>query len=159
PSRCGTPDRSAAAALTVTAVRATSDGYLTVQPAGTPDPITSNVNYRPGRAVANTVIVAPSPDGAIDVRTSSQVDVIVDINGVFVETDDPVAAGRLVPVEPRRILDTRTGGPDDGATVQRGVTGYGAGDVHIDLRGVLPVDDAIAVAVTVTAAESEPGFL
>ena len=140
-------------------MRATGDGYLTVQPARTPDPITSNVNYRPGRAVANTVIVAPSPDGAIDVRTSSQVDVIVDINGVFVETDDPVAAGRLVPVAPRRILDSRTGAPGDWGTVQRGVTGYGAGDVHIDLSGVLPVDDAIAVAVTVTAAESEPGFL
>lgn len=158
-SRCGTPTRVAAVALTVTTVRATGDGFLTVQSAGTRERTTSNLNYRPARAVANTVIVAPSPEGAVDIRTTTAVDVLVDINGVFVETEQPVAAGRLVPVEPRRILDSRTGGAIGEGIVQRGVTGYGAGDVDIDLSEVLPDDGAIAVAVTVTAADSEPGFL
>lgn len=152
--RCGTPAEIAAAALSVTATRARADGHLSVQPAGTPAAETSNLNYRPGRTVANTVVVAPSDGGAVDVHASTDVDIVIDVNGVFVDTDQPVAAGRLVPVAPRRLVDTRT----DRDAASSGVTGHGAGDLRIDLDGIVP-DDAVAVAVTVTAANGAPGFL
>lgn len=152
--RCGAPGTIAAAALTVTAARGERDGYVSVVAAGSTDRSTSNLNFRPGRTVANTVIVAPSSDGTIDVRASAAVDIVVDVSGVFVDAAGSVAAGRLVPVAPVRIADSRNGA----SFVHQGVNRYGAGDLTVDVGGVVPAD-AIAVAVTVTAAQGRPGYL
>jgi hypothetical protein len=153
-SRCGTPSAIAAAALTVTATRARGDGYVSVLSAGSSDRSTSNLNFRPGRTVANSVVVAPAASGAVDVYTSAPVDIVIDVTGVFVDTEGPVAVGRLVPVTPRRIVDSRNGG----ASRHHGVDRYGSGDVTVDLAGHVPAD-AIAVAVSVTAAQGQPGHL
>ena len=152
--RCGADDDVAAAAVTVTATNATADGFLSVGPAGAELGATSNLNVRPGRSVANTVVVAVSADGAIDVRTSAAVEVIVDLDGLFVDTDGPVASGRLVAMSPRRVADTR----DPARYDTEGVERFGEGDLRIDLEGLVP-DDATGVAVQVTAVGGRPGYL
>lgn len=152
--RCGQADEAVAAALTVTAVNASGNGFLSVGPAGDELGDTSNLNVRPGRSVANTVVVALSSDGAVDVRASVDVDVIVDVSGLFVDTDGPVAAGRLVPVAPSRVADTRSPAEHDATGVER----FGSGELHIDLDGLVP-DDATGVAIQVTAVAGQPGHL
>lgn len=152
--RCGAPAEVAAATLTVTATRARGDGFVSVGAAGRANGDWSNLNVRAGRTIANTIVTAVSDDGAIDVLASTAVDIVVDLDGLFVEVDGPVAAGRLVAVHPRRVADTR----DPEQYPIHGVTALGAGALHIDLDGMVP-DDAIAVAVQITATQGRPGYL
>src|SRR6478752_2879275 len=69
--RCRAPGRGGAVAVTITATDATTGGYLSARAASTPVPDASNLNFRPGAAVANSAIVALSADGAIDLYSSS----------------------------------------------------------------------------------------
>lgn len=137
--RCGVPAGGGAVSLTITATDASTGGYLTVKAAGTPLPDTSNVNFRPGAAAANSAIVAISPTGAVDVFASSAAHVIVDVSGVFVPVTAPVAAGRFVPITPSRLLDTRLTGDRR------------SGDLTVPLPAGVPSDaTALAVSVTLT---------
>ncbi len=145
--RCGLPTGGRAVALTVTATDASTAGFVTLSPAGSPRPDTSNLNYRPSSAVANSAVVMLSSDGAIDIYTSSSVHVIVDVSGVFVDARGPVSSGRFVPSSPTRVVDTRSLGNRT------------AGDLVMPLpEGVAP--DATAVAISVTVADaSEPVYI
>ncbi len=136
-----------AVAVTITATDATSAGYLTAHAASTPVPDASNVNFRPGAAVANSAIVALSGDGAIELFASSQVQVIVDVTGVFVPVTANVAAGRFVPLAPSRLADTRL-------TADRR-----AGDLVVPIPAGVPADaTALAVSVTLTDTD-EPAYV
>ncbi|HEU0042107.1 MAG TPA: hypothetical protein VFQ15_07145, partial [Jiangellaceae bacterium] len=105
----------------------------------TPLPDSSNVNFRPGAAVANSAIVALSADGAIELFASSAVAVIVDVTGVFVPVSANVAAGRFTPLAPSRLADTRL-------TADRR-----SGDLVVPIpAGVPPDATALAVSVTLT---------
>jgi hypothetical protein len=64
----------------ITAVGADGPGFLTVWPCGA-FPSTSTVNFPAGSAVANGAQVALSSDGSICVFASTNVHVIVDVNG------------------------------------------------------------------------------
>ena len=145
--RCAVPAGGGAVAVTITATNATTGGYLTAHAASTPIPDASNVNFRPGAAVANSAIVALSGDGAIDVYSSSEVDVIVDVTGVFVPVAGNVAAGRFVSVPPSRLVDTRL------SADRRG------GDLVLPIPpGVPPDATALAVSVTLTDTE-QPSYV
>jgi hypothetical protein len=145
--RCGVPAGGSAVAVTITATDATTGGYLTAHAASTPVPDASNVNFRPGAAVANSAIVALSADGAIDLFASSAVQVIVDVTGVFVPVTGNVAAGRFVTVSPSRLVDTRLSGDRR------------SGDLVVPLpAGVPPDATALAVSVTLTDTE-QPSYV
>lgn len=105
----------------ITVVGPTSDGYLGVYPPGTPPLVPSAVvNYRTGKTVSNLAILRPDSSGRLTLSTfgvaAGTVDVFVDIfgwmststftNGTPDDTADERGA-RLVPVAPKRILDTR----------------------------------------------------
>lgn len=114
------PADATGAALTVTVVDATGAGYATVWPAGAGRPDASSVNYAPGEARANGLIVRLA-NGAIDVYTSSGAQVIVDVNGAF-RSASSATAGRFVAINPARVLDTRSGArPGPGATLDVGI--------------------------------------
>ena len=141
------PDDAIAAALTLTAVSPAGDGYITAYPAGTARPEASNLNFRAGEVRANGALTRLGDDGAIDIYTSAATDILVDVSGAFRPTADS-DSGRFVPVEPRRVVDTR------------GSTAPGV-DSSIDVtRDALGVPStATAVAVNLTAVDSvEPGF-
>jgi hypothetical protein len=76
-------------------------------PCGSP-PLSSNVNARPQRSTASSVLVGIGADGSICVVTHSGTSqIVVDVAGWF----GPGAGGLAYrPVTPVRLLDTRTNG-------------------------------------------------
>jgi uncharacterized protein (DUF1501 family) len=132
-----------AVAVNVTSVNATQSTNMQVFPSGGPVPESSSLNPQPGRATPNMAIVGVGPDGAIAVHNDfGTVDCLVDVMGYFC----PLPAGRLVPLVPDRLLDTRSG------------IGVGAGrlrggsviDLQVGGRGGVP-DGATAVVLNVGA--------
>src|SRR4029079_7706169 len=66
-------------ALNVTATNPTSDGFLTIWPAGGARPAASNVNFRPRQTVPNMVISAVGSGGQISIYNSGgTTNVVVD---------------------------------------------------------------------------------
>ena len=103
----GVPSGAVAAALTISVTGAKSPGFVTVWPAGEEMPLSANVTFDAGETISNALL-AKLGGGAVNVYTSAKADVIVDIAGAFLPSSGD-RAGRLVAVEPRRVLDTRTG--------------------------------------------------
>ena len=148
--RGGVPAHVAAVQLTLTVAGSTAAGYLTVFADGAHRPGTSNLNFSPGRAVANTVTVPVGADGKVAIYNGSPgaTGLIVDVTGYY-PAGAPTAAGALNLITSSRVLDTRPSPVAAGATIAAKVTG----------RGGVPVVVA-AVQVTVTVAgSSRPGYL
>lgn len=68
--------------LNVTTTNSWGEGYVTVYPCGDL-PLTSNVNYVPGRNVPNAVIAPVSPSGMICFYSPVATDLVVDVSGWF----------------------------------------------------------------------------
>lgn len=80
-------------------------GYLTVWPAGQPQPLVSTLTDLTGTIVANAAIVPAGTGGDIDAYASNDTDLVIDINGYFAA---PGPGGlSLYPTTPCRALDTR----------------------------------------------------
>ncbi len=76
------PGSATSVVLEVTATDTTAGSYLTAWPEGQPLPTASDLNWSPGRSVANLVVVGVGPTGAITVfNHSGSVDVVVDVEG------------------------------------------------------------------------------
>ncbi len=127
-----------AVAITVTAVEPSSATFITAWPAGTTRPETSTVNAGIGQTVANAAIVPLSAAGAIDLYSSAEVDLVVDVTGVFVAAAS-ARAGRFVPTAPARLFDSREVG-----SLQAGA------DVMVPRPEQVPAD-ALALAVNITS--------
>lgn len=145
--RCAVPDGARAAALNLTVTDVQEPGFVTVWPSDTPRIEVSNVNFEATHTIANSAVVQVSATGTIDVYVYGRAAVIVDVTAAFVDQPGSPAAGRYVPVDPRRVLDTRSSG-------QRGTFPLAVG------RPAGVSADATAVAVTVTAVDAVGwGFL
>lgn len=144
--RCGVPAGTNAVSLTLTVTETSGPGFVTAWPSGLPRPVASNVNYERGNTVANSAVVQLSGSGSVDVFVQTTAHLVVDVLGAFVPAS-AAGSGRLRPVDPVRLLDTRETG-------QRGTN-----DLHIPLpAGVDP--DAVALAITVTVVDAAwDGFL
>ena len=139
------PAGATAVALNVTAVNSDADGFVRVYPCNAPEPTTSNVNQVAGRTQTNAVIV-PFGDGTICFRSSTNVDVVVDLNG-WLATSSNVG---LQPLESQRLVDTRSG-------IGGGRLGPGSG---IEVAVVAPGSAATAVSLNITAVEpAAAGFV
>ncbi|MFE7183019.1 hypothetical protein [Streptomyces erythrochromogenes] len=94
-----------AVALNVTATAPRGAGHLTVFPTGQEAPNTSNVNFKAGQTIANSVIVPVGPDGRINVRNGAwdPADVIVDVVGYY----SPGSKASYIPTAPTRLHDSR----------------------------------------------------
>ncbi len=144
----GAGPTAAAVVVSLTATSAVRAGHLSVFPAGSAVPETSNLNLEPGGTRANLAVVALSA-GGIEVHTTAGGHVVVDVLGIVTgPTASPSAAGRFVGLDaPVRMLDTRTG--DDGVT-RLGHDGTVA--VRVGGRGGVPAQ-AAAAAVNVAVVE------
>ncbi len=110
-------ERITAIAVNVTVTRATSGGYVSItatEPTGTPT--TSALNFTKGRTVSNMAVAEVSHQdwgsGIVPVffvapRTSGSVQIIVDIIGMYAQSDGVDNGTRFHPLTPRRIIDTR----------------------------------------------------
>lgn len=123
-------DSAKALALTVSARNSMSAGYLVVYRCGDPMPPTSNVNFAAGAFRTAQAITKITDTGHICIYASSAADVIVSIQGNFVDG----AATLLHPITPIRPLDTRQTGR--------------ATDFSIDVPGIAV--KAASVTLTVT---------
>jgi hypothetical protein len=155
--RGGVPAGASAVLLNVTAVLPGGSGFVTVWPCGRPQPLASSVNFGPGDVIPNAVLAKVGEGGQVCFAASAETDLVVDING-FVPT-----GGSLVPVEPARVLETRS--PSAGSTIDGVSANLGrrpAGtvtEVVIAGRAGVPAD-ASSVMLNVTAVQPNgDGFL
>jgi sugar lactone lactonase YvrE len=134
---------ASAVAVNVTGVGASIAGYVTVYPCGAePQPPTSNLNYAPERIVANAAIVSVGAGGRICLKTLTDVDLVVDLQGWYTARTD------LRATKPVRLADTRIGLGIAHALTAGVVT-------RLQVAGVAGVPaDAGAVVVNVTAVDA-----
>jgi len=109
--RAGVPAGAGAVVLNVTVTDARSDGFATVFPPGGTVPNASNLNFRTGETVPNSVITRIGSDGTICVFASAGTHLIVDVAGYLTSTVGvPTAPGCPGPASlPRAGVDR----PDD----------------------------------------------
>ena len=102
---CNIPPSAAAYSLNVSVVPQGPLSYLTVWPAGQPQPLVSTLNSLDGRIKANAAIVLAGSNGEISVYAANTTNVILDVNGYFA----PVSGSTLAfyPLAPCRVADTR----------------------------------------------------
>lgn len=150
----GVPSNAAAVALNLTAVDATSGGYIASYADGGAAPNVSNLNYGTSAPVANYTIVPVGSNGYIDLKntavsSSSTVQLIADVSGYFTHnpSEQPF---EYKAIEPQRVIDTRNGtGVAEGKVAE-----YGSIAVNVDLGyengEYLFNGGAVSVHVTVT---------
>jgi hypothetical protein len=143
------PPTATAVAINLTATGATASGFLEAYPAGAQNPNASNVNYLASGSAANFAVVPLGASNAITITNggAGSVQVVADVEGYY-------DTGGLTfgPLNPVRIVDSRTSSGPIPAHGTRSVTVTGVGGVPAS--GV----KAVAVNVTVTAPQSQ-GFL
>lgn len=139
------PDEITAVIVNTTMVRARGIGFGTVWPTGSPRLATSTNNTEfSGHTIPNLVIAPLGLDNKISVYASTEVDVILDVLGVFVATDE-ATSGRFQSLGPERAYDSRLGDPEIPA----------GGTQVIDLKGVGVPADASGVVLNVTSVQSQ----
>lgn len=132
----GVPAGARAVVLNVTGVGPTRPTHLTVWPAGTAKPLSSNLNVPAGDVRANQVIAKVGQDGLISLyNNAGATDLVVDVVGWFGATGQ-----RFTPVAPARLWDSR-GGPGAvgslGPAGVREVVVVGAGNVPAEAKSVV----------------------
>ncbi|XVS66510.1 Ig-like domain-containing protein [Actinosynnema sp. CA-299493] len=142
--RPGMPAGATAVALNVTVTDAAGPGHVTAWSGAGTRPATSNLNVeRAGDTIANLVVVPLSASGEVGLHTTTTADLIADVAGYFV-TSSSATAGRLAPLTPARLADTRTGSrPAAGSTITVRAAGVGG----------VPPAGAVGVVLNVTATE------
>ena len=148
----GVPASGASAVVVnVTMTETAGPGFLTLWPDGGTRPTVSSVNATGAdQTVANLAVVTLSAAGRLQLFAHRSTHVVIDVAGYFTTTTAAVAAGRFVPLAPRRILDTREG---DGAPATRPASGSTT-VLTVAGRGGVPATGAAAVALTLTATEA-----
>jgi hypothetical protein len=138
-----------AVVLNVTVANPSQPSYLTVYPAGSARPVTSNLNFTAGQTVANRVIVKLGAGGAISIyNAGGNVNVIADVNGWFTDATNTSGGTDFSGISPSRLLDTRT--PSGGGALQGG---YDYMFQLLDSHGA-PLTGISAIVVNVTATNS-----
>lgn len=102
----GLPAGASSVWLNLAAVMPEVPGFLTAFPGGTGNPGTSSLNYFPGMARANAVPVVLGAGNQVAINTSTDVEVVADLTGVFAPTGDGMTA-----TPPTRVVDTRATTP------------------------------------------------
>lgn len=145
--RAGIPLDATAAVLNVTAVTPTRSTHVTVWPGGHSMPATSNLNVPMGDIRANLVTVELAADGRVSVANNDgSTHIVIDVVGWY--GVDGAPGSRFNPIDPERILDTRTG---------PGRTGkFGPGETrNLEVNGFVGVP-ARARAVVLNVAGVKP---
>jgi hypothetical protein len=106
--KLGIPAGASAVTVNVTAVDSGGAGYVQVIPTGGAalrSSSTLNVDAI-GQTIPNASFAPLNADGQLTVFTTFPTDILIDVSGYFTPSAQS-AAGRLVPLTPTRILDTR----------------------------------------------------
>ncbi len=136
------PEDASTVFLNVTATSTVNDGFITVFPCGSPQPVASTFNPIAGTITHNLVAAKVGAGGKVCIYTSTPTDLIADLTAYH-----PGDAA-YTPSQPERLLETRTnqpGGqkgytgakPAAGSVVTLKVTGTGVANLAADTKAVL----------------------
>lgn len=139
--------RAGAVVLNLTAVNPTAAGYITAWPTGSARPQTSNLNFTVGDVIPNLVVTKLGTDGKVSLyNPSGKTDLVADVAGWFPDSSS------FAPLQPSRLLDTRTSG-----TAVRAGTEL---DLTVTGRGGVPASGVGAVVLNLTVTDpSTAGFV
>ncbi len=158
-SVAGVPADATAVAVNITSVGAPVNGFIQAVPylrSTYGSSSTLNVSM-PGSVRANFAIVPVGVDGKISLYDVPGGHLVVDLLGYFSSASGPVAAGRMMPIVPERVLDTRTTTLVPPVWVAHKPVGQSVivpGAIGVPTTGVA----ALVLNVTATGAEGS-GFL
>ena len=144
--RAGVPAAGVSAvAINLAVTEPTSNGYLTVFPTGTTQPLASSINFEPSQTISNMVMAKLGADGTISVfNPAGATQVVIDVEGWFGATGTPYSS-----LSPTRILDTRYGSGGIASAVGPGATV----SVPVAGRGGVPATGVSAVAINLAVTE------
>jgi hypothetical protein len=146
-----------AVVLNVTAVDQTTNTFLTVFPAGSARPGTSNLNPAPGIVATNAVIAKVGTNGEISIYNDvGFVHVLVDVHGWF------PAGSAYASLLPSRVMDTRPGTSTTDGLAQGGGVIPAGGTVNLTVtgRGGVPATGVGSVVLNITpAGPTLPSFI
>jgi len=135
-----------AVVMNVTVTNGTTGSFLTAYPWGqVAIPVASNLNFGAGQTIPNLVTVKVGLDHKVAILNAlGSVDVIADVVGYYA----PTATKRFNPLDPTRVLDTRT---STGGSQHPVVAGA---PLDFDARagGVPATADSVLMNVTATGA-------
>ena len=119
-SNCGIPAGALAYSLNVTVVPTGPLGYLTIWPTGAAQPLVSTLNSLDGRIKANAALVPAGVGGSVSVFSTGATELVLDVNGYFVDAATSPQALVFFPLTPCRVADTRSAAGPLGAPVLAG---------------------------------------
>ena len=140
-----TPEGAVALALTVTAVAPGGPSFVTAYPGDRDRPLAAMLNARSDRNVSNTAIVPIGDDGTLRIFRRIPGHVVVDVAGAFVPAET-AAAGRYVPIDATRLVDSRVGIGAVGAIAA-------GGGLLVPRPGAVPAD-ATALVVNIASVDA-----
>ncbi|MFN2387635.1 MAG: hypothetical protein ABR576_15370 [Thermoanaerobaculia bacterium] len=86
PGQCGIPQGATAVAGNLTVTEPTAAGHMSIDPAGSPVPYTSSINYGAGQTRANNVLVGLGKNGDVAVdsgQLTGTAHLLFDVSGYF----------------------------------------------------------------------------
>jgi large repetitive protein len=157
--RAGVPSSGVSAVVfNLTGTSAQGEGgFVTAWPTGGLKPNASSLNLEPGSTVANLVTVTLGDGGMVSLNSFATADLVADIAGYYEPVNGSSTAGRFVPVNPARVLDSRNA---IGLPTTSKVPADGTVKVQITGQGGIPLTGVSAVVANLTATEADsPGFV
>jgi hypothetical protein len=139
----GIPADATAVSANFTIAEPDANGFLTATNCTSNQPEVSTLNYRIGEVIANQALV-PLDNGALCVFSFANAQLIIDVNGYV----SPSGTARFMAVDPKRLLDTRSGTPLVAGARMRVVVEGGASPVPAS---------ADAIAFNLTLADTNEG--
>jgi len=140
-----------AVVVNATVTEGTAPSFLAVTPNG--GAATSNINFSVNQDIPNLVVVQVGADGNVRVNNGAgQVNFIFDVVGWY-GAPGAITGSQFTPVDPQRILDTRSG---VGTFTPAGKLGAGAANqktVNVTGVGGVPTLGVTAVVLNLTGTE------
>ncbi|HWM19357.1 MAG TPA: hypothetical protein VNO51_06700, partial [Ilumatobacteraceae bacterium] len=144
------PASAQAALVNITVTNNAGWGFLEAWAPRSLRSTTSVVNVvQPGEDVANASVVTLDAQGRFVLHATMATDVVVDVLGWFSATPGTATAGRFVPVEPGRLIDTRQPAGAQLASGSNNPYVEAAGRVDLPVAGQLGVPAAADVSAAV----------
>jgi len=107
--RGGVPATGVSAVQFHLSARGSGTGSLTVFPAGTARPTTSNVNYTPNRPTTDAVVAKLGTGGAASIANNgaAAVTIYVDVTGYYLAAGTTTSGAGYVPLTPTRLVSAQ----------------------------------------------------
>ncbi|MGZ4739631.1 MAG: S8 family serine peptidase, partial [Ilumatobacteraceae bacterium] len=159
----GIPAGATAVAVNITSTDAVGPYYVQALPTlGGTLATFSTINVAAPQQIRPNFAIVPIGQGSISIYIPTGGNLIVDAMGYFTPSPSPAGAGRFVPVNPRRVLDTRPSqaGPVPAGWIPHKPASSEMVRVDVPADAGVPTTGVAALVVNVTATEPVgPGFM